>query len=287
MAPRASWKGRLTIGDLACSVALYAAATTTDRVTFHTINRKTGHRVRRRFIDSETGKPVESEDQTKGYELAEGDYITLSDDEIAAALPESDKTITVSAFVKAAEIDEIYFDKPYYLTPADKPSEEAFALIRDGLSKRGCAAVGEALLFRRLRSLLIRPEGRGMIATSLVFDYQVRSADAAFDSIGERKISAEMLDLAKHIIKTKLGQFDIAAFDDRYDAALAELVKAKIEGKAYRPAKAEAPDTVVDLMEALRQSAKSKGTSTAKAAKTTKANSKKAAEPAAKPRKRA
>ncbi|WP_313291826.1 non-homologous end joining protein Ku [Rhizobium rhizoryzae] len=255
MAPRANWKGHLTLGDLSCAVALYTAASTSDRVSFHIINRRTGHRVQRQMVDAETGKPVEREDIVKGYELSSGDYVLLDPDEIAEAVPESDKTLALETFIPCNEIDTIYLDRPYYLAPADKVSAEVFDLIRHGLEAKSAAALARTVLFRRLRTLLIRPHGDGLIATTLNYDYEVRSASEAFADIKEFKIEGEMLDLAQHIINTKRGSFEPGAFEDRYENALQELVKAKIEGR--KPPKKPKPKetNVVNLMEALRMSA--------------------------------
>lgn len=255
MAPRANWKGHLTLGDLSCAVALYTAASTSDRVSFHIINRSTGHRVQRQMVDAETGKPVKREDIVKGYELSSGDYVLLDPDEIAEAVPESDKTIALETFIPCNEINTIYLDRPYYLAPADKVSAEVFDLIRHGLEAKSAAALARTVLFRRLRTLLIRPHGDGLIATTLNYDYEVRSASEAFADIKEFKIEGEMLDLAQHIINTKRGSFKPEAFEDRYENALQELVKAKIEGR--KPPKKPKPKetNVVNLMEALRMSA--------------------------------
>ncbi len=256
MAPRAIWKGTLKIAEVTCPVALYAAASTSDRIAFHTINRATGHRVRREFVDADTGKPVEKEDQVKGYDLGGGEHVVLDPEEIAAAVPESDKVLGVAAFVPCGKIDDVYFDKPYFLGPADRPSEEIFGLIREGLRAQKVAAIARAVLFRRLRTVLVRAHGKGLIATTLNFDYEVRPAEEAFREIPEIRIEGEMLDLARHIIDTKMGAFDVAAFDDRYEAALAELVKAKVEGKPMPARPQPKREKVVDLMAALRASAK-------------------------------
>ncbi|RVD66752.1 Ku protein [Mesorhizobium sp. M7A.F.Ca.ET.027.03.2.1] len=254
VAARANWKGYIKFGEVACAVALYTAASSSERIAFNTLNRATGNRVRREFVDSETGDPVEREDQVKGYEIENGDYVVLEPDEVAAAVPESDKTLKIEAFVPCDEIDDVYFDKPYYLAP-DKLGADAFRLLRDGMRQAKVAALARAVLFRRLRTVLIRPHGKGMIGTTLNFDYEVRSAKEAFDDIPAMKIEGEMLDLAKHIINTKKGPFNAKSFDDRYDAAVAELVKAKIEGKAISKKKAPPPAKKGDLLEALRQSA--------------------------------
>ncbi|UDF32082.1 UNVERIFIED_ORG: Ku protein (plasmid) [Roseateles sp. XES5] len=260
MAPRANWKGFLKVGELVCPVALYTAASTNERISFHMLNRRTGHRLHREFVDSETGKVVEREDQVKGYEAGENDYIALDAEEVAAAVPESDKTLAVEAFIACGEIDDLYFDKPYYLAPSDRHAEEAFALILDGMKAQKVAALAETVLFRRVRTLLIRAEADGLVATTLNYDYEVRSAEDAFADIPDIKLKGEMLELAEHIIRTKSGRFDPKTFDDRYDAALAEVVKAKIEGRKIKPVKPKAEGKVIDLMEALRQSAVKRGT---------------------------
>jgi DNA end-binding protein Ku len=255
MAPRANWKGYLKIAELTCPVALYTAASTSDRIAFHTINRATGHRVHRQFIDVDTGKPVEKDDQVKGYEVGQGDYVMLEPEEVASVVPESDKRLDVSAFISLTEIDDVYFDKPYYLAPSDKTATEAFILIREGMRKKKVAAIAQAVLFRRVRTLLIRADDDGLIANTLNFDYEVRSAKEAFDGVPDMKIKGEMLDLARHIIETKKGAFDPSKYEDRYEAALAELVKAKLEGRKIEVRKAPRREKVVDLMAALRESA--------------------------------
>jgi len=255
VAPRANWKGFLKVGELVCPVALHTAASTGERIAFHILNRNTGHRLRREFVDSETGEAVEREDQVKGYEAGENDYIALDPEEVAAAVPQSDKTMEIEAFIACKDIDDLYFDKPYYLAPSDQHGAEAFALIREGMKAGKVAALAETVLFRRVRTLLIRPHGAGLLATTLNYDYEVRPAEEAFSEIPAIKVEGEMLELAEHIIRTKSSRFDPKTFDDRYDAALAEVVKAKIEGRKIRPAKPKTEGKVIDLMEALRQSA--------------------------------
>lgn len=256
MAPRANWKGRIRLGEILIGVALYTAATTSDRVALHMVNRRTGNRLKNEMIDSETGKPVEKDDEITGYEVDSGDYVLLEQDEIAPAVPASDKALPIEAFIPCKDIDTLYFDRPYYLGPSDAASVEAYTLLREGMEREGVAALARTVLFRRLRTVMIRPHGAGLIANTLNFDYEVRSAKRAFADIPDLKIEGEMLELAEHIINTKLGDFDPSAFDDRYEAALADLVRAKLDGRPP-PRRKEAPrEKVVDLMAALRESAK-------------------------------
>ncbi|KQY20301.1 Ku protein [Rhizobium sp. Root482] len=254
VAPRANWKGFIKFGEVSCPVALYTAASSSERIAFNTLNRKTGNRVKREFVDSETGDPVQRNDQVKGYEIENGQYIVLEPDEVVAAIPESDKTLKIDAFIPCNEIDDVYFDKPYYLAP-DRMGKDAFVLLRDGMKKAKVAAIARTVLFRRMRTVLIRAHGKGLIASTLNFDYEVRSSEKAFEELPDLRIEGEMLDLAQHIIGKKKGSFDASTFDDRYEAAVAELVKAKIEGRSLPKKKAPAASKPSDLLQALRESA--------------------------------
>jgi DNA end-binding protein Ku len=261
LSPRASWKGFLKAAEVAVPVALYAAASTTERIALHTINRPTGHRVQREFVDAETGETVERDDQVKGYEVAKDEYVSIEPEEIEAVIPHGNKTLSVSAFVDLADVDDLYFDKPYYLGPSDRSADDTFALVREGMRAAKVAAVAEAVLFRRARTVLIRPFAMGLVASTLNYGYEVRSTAEAFTGISAKAISGEMLDLAVHIIKTKQGEFDPREFHDRYEDALAELVKLKLEGKPV-PKRASPPgEATVNLVQALRDSAGAGATS--------------------------
>ncbi|HEX5934844.1 MAG TPA: Ku protein [Pseudorhizobium sp.] len=255
MAPRANWKGYLKVGELSCQVALYTAASTSDRVSFHIINRETGHRVHRQLVDADTGREVESDDIVKGYEVASGEYVILEPDEVKAAVPQSDKTLELETFIPCGDVDTLFLDRPYYLAPADKAASDVFNLIRKGLEQKNVAALARTVLFRRLRTLLIRPNEEGLIASTLNYDYEVRPAKEIFSDIAEFKIEGEMLDLAEHIIDTKRGEFDPTEFDDRYEAALAELIRAKIDGRELPKRPKPQEKKVSNLLDALRQSA--------------------------------
>jgi DNA end-binding protein Ku len=259
MSPRAIWKGSLKIAELSCPVALHAAASTSDRVSFRMVSRRTGHPLRRQMIDEETEAEVDRQDQVKGYDTGEGRHVVLSPEELAAVVPDSDKTLEVSAFLRCADIDTTYLDRPYYLAPADRAAIPGFALIREAMRRQQVAAVARSVLFRRVRTLIIRAQGPGLVAETLNFDYEVRPARQAFRGIPEPEIEGEMLDLARHIIDRKSGSFDPATFEDRYDAALRDLVRAKAAGRPLPKAKPEKPPAVVSLLDALRASAGGSG----------------------------
>ena|SRR5579859_2469151 len=252
---RAVWKGTLSANGIEVPVALHTAVSPQSKLHFHILNRKTEHRVSRAYIDAETGEKVDSGDLMRGFDTGAGDLLVLSPEDIAAAAPQADKRITVAAFIPCAEIDRLYFDRPYYLTPATDAAAPLYAEFRDALKKKSAAAVAHAVLFRRLRAVLVRAHGNGLIATLLNFDHEVRSPDAAFEEIPTLKIKGEMLDLAQEIIKRLSGEFDPAKFSDRYEDALAELIKAKAEGRKIPAPKKRKAAPKIDLMEALRKSA--------------------------------
>lgn len=256
MTPRALWKGHIKGLGIECGVGLYSALSSAEKVSFHIVNRKTGNRVERRFVDSETEKPVERDEQVRGYQLDDGNYVLIELDVLTSLVPHSDKTIAIKHFLPCDAVDKLYFDKPYYLTPAEKADEKAFRAFGEALTKTSTVAFAEAVLFRRNRALIVRAHEGTVLASTLSYDYEVRSARNAFRSLSEPDYDEELLDLAGHLIKTKLGQFDPADYHDRYNAALMDLVRAKMEGRDLPKAKPEPERRVIDLREALRLSAK-------------------------------
>jgi DNA end-binding protein Ku len=256
MTPRALWKGHIKGLGIECGVGLYSALSSSEKVSFHIVNRKTGNRVERRFVDSETEKPVERDEQVRGYQLDDGNYVLIEPDVLTSLVPHSDKTIAIKHFLPCDAVDKLYFDKPYYLAPAEKADEEAFRAFGDALARTSTVAFAEAVLFRRNRALIVRAHEGTVLASTLSYDYEVRSTRNAFRGFSEPDYDEELLDLAGHLIKTKLRQFDPADYHDRYNAALMDLVRAKMEGRELPKAKPEPERKVIDLREALRLSAK-------------------------------
>lgn len=223
------------------------------------VNANTGHSLRRTFVDSETGETVEKTAQIKGYELSPERYVTLEPEEIAGVMGDGAKTLQIEGFVPRERFDELYLEKPYYLAPQDKTAADGFILIREALKKADIIALARATLFRRSRKLAVAAYGSGLIAEVLHFDYEVRGTVQAFSDISSPKITKQMLDLAEHIIGQKMGSYDPAAFKDRYEQALGELVRAKQAGKAIPLRKAKRAENVVDLLDALHKSAAGSG----------------------------
>jgi len=254
MAPRASWKGYLKLSLVSCAVNLYPASSTSSRVSFTTINRKTGHKVKRQFVDGETGEVVDSEDQAKGYPVGKDSYLLIEDDELDKVQIESNHTIEIDKFVPRSEIDDRYLETPYYIAPSERVAEEAFAIIRDAMREENVVGLGRVVISRRERVMLLEPFGKGLLGTALRYGSEVRSEESYFEDIPEMKSPEELAELAHVIIERKAGHFDPKEFNDRYEDAVVELIRAKEAGAPLKAAEAARPSNVVNLIDALKKS---------------------------------
>jgi len=253
---------------LSCPIALYPAASSSERVSFNRINKKTGNRLKQQLVDAETGETVEKEDIGRGYEIGKAQYLPVEDDELEKIEIESTHTIEIDSFVPRPEIDDRYPVSPYYIAPTDRVGQEAFAVIRDAIRDKGMVGLGRVVLTRREHVVMLEAFDKGLLATTLRYAYEVRDQGAYFEDIPELKLPAEMIQLASHIIDTKAGHFDPKKFEDHYETALVELLRKKQEGRAIEPVREEgpAPRRVINLMDALRRSIE-EGSGKAKSAK--------------------
>jgi DNA end-binding protein Ku len=254
MAPRPQWKGYLKLSLVSCAVNLYPALTSSYRTRFHTLNRATGHRVSRQFIDSETGDVVEAEDQVKGYEIAKGEHVIVEKEELEKVPLESTHTIDIDSFARVSDVDMRLRDTPYYLVPDGRVAQEAFAVIRDRMKSEKLVALSRTVLARRERLVLLEPFENGILATTLHFQDEVRDAKAAFEEIEDLKPDAELMQLATHIMKQKLKEFDIAGYKDRYEERLADLLTGKTKALPVMRVDESRPTNVINLVEVLRKS---------------------------------
>jgi DNA end-binding protein Ku len=256
MAPRPNWKGFLKLSLVSCAVAMYSATSTSQRIRFNIVNRKTGNRIHNEVVDAETGDPVEQEDRVKGYKLESERYLLLEEDELDNVALESTRTIDIEEFVPVSEVDRIYLDESFYIVPQDEVAQEAFAVIREAMAKEDLAGLARVVVYRRERLLLLRPRGKGLLATALRYNTEVRDEQDYFGDIENIKVPADLLKLATHILETKKGHFKPEKFKDRYEGALIDLIKAKRTGKAPPVTAEPKPSNVINLMDALRASAR-------------------------------
>src|SRR5215210_4591578 len=255
MAPRPHWKGYLRLSLVTCPVVLYSAATQAERTHFHMINKVTRNHLHQQMVDEETGDVVEKENKGRGYELSKGKYVEIEPEELEAVQLESTRTIDVDTFVPADEIDKRYYDHAYYIAPDGKTGVEAFAVIRDAMKNKDRVALARIVLAHREHVIALEPFGKGLLGTTLRYEYEVKSEKEFFQGIPSPKISKEMVNLASHILDTKAGHFDARKFKDQYETALKALVKRKAKGHTIEAPEPEPePSNVINLMDALRQS---------------------------------
>jgi DNA end-binding protein Ku len=255
MAPRANWKGFLRLSLVTCPVALYPATSDSEKVSFNQINRKTGHRIKYAKVDADTGEEVAAEDIMKGYKVDTDSYIEVTKDELEEIALESTRTIEIDEFVPKSDIDSRYLIRPYYLVPDGKVGHDAFAVIRETIRSMDKVAIGRLVLTNREHIIALEPLDKGLMGTLLRYPYEVRSQSEYFDDIQDVKITKDMLDLARHIVEQKSATFEPGKFDDRYEAALVDLINRKRNGMGVAATAKPRPGTnVVDLMTALRQS---------------------------------
>lgn len=253
----AFWKGYLKLSLVTCPVALTPATTDEDKVRFHTLNRKTGNRVRSRYVDSETGKPVPREQEIKGYETSDGNFVTFDDEELESVALESVRTIDIETFVPAGSIPWIWYDKPYFLTPNDKVGEEAFGVIRAAMEDKEVVGISRVVLFRRERAVLLEPRDNGIVLWTLRYGEEVRDADAYFDKGEEEKHDPNLMKMIRTLIDERSRPWDPSMVEDPVQKDLLALIrnrKKAAKSKKKAAEKEETPSNVVNLMDALKKS---------------------------------
>jgi DNA end-binding protein Ku len=261
MAAPAFWKGYLKFSLVTCPVSLTPATTEGEKVRFHTINKATGRRVRSTYVDAETGKPVDDDDQVKGYESTEGQFVIFDDAELDAVSLESVRTIDLDQFAPSDSVPWIFYDSPYYVTPNDKVGEEAYAVIRDAMERKNVVGISRVVMFRRERTVMLQPRDGGIILWTLRFGDEVREPDAYFSDIDNDKSDPKLLKMITQLIEERSKPWDGSMVHDPVQEQLKELIAArrKKSGKtsASRSAKQEdgpGASNVVNLMDALKQS---------------------------------
>jgi DNA end-binding protein Ku len=254
MAARANWKGYLRLSLVSCPIALYPATTESEKVRFHQINKNTGNRIRYMKVDADTGEEVDSDNIVKGYEVSKGNYIEITDEDLEAVAVESTRTIEIDQFVPRDEIDDLYNIRPYFIAP-DGNGADAFVTIREAIAATDKVAIGRLVLTTREHVIALEPRGKGLMGTLLRYPYEVREEDAYFEDVPDIKVEKEMLELAKHIVKTKSGHFDPDKFEDHYEKALRDIIKRKAAGEEIKaPKEAPRESNVINLMDALKRS---------------------------------
>lgn len=260
MAPRGYWKGYLKLSLVTCPVAMVPATTEREKIRFRTLNRKTGNPVVSRYVDAQSGKVVDEENQARGYPVDEDRHVILEDEELEAVALESTRTIDIQAFVPGDSVGWIWREKPHYLLPDDKVGEEAFSVIRDAMKATGMNGISRIVLHRRERAVLLEPWGKGIIAWTLRYGDEVRDDADYFNEIDREKPDPKALRLIEKLILEKKKDWSPDMADDPVQDSLRRIIARKKKGrKATVPRRKKEPeketaDNVVSIMDALKRS---------------------------------
>jgi DNA end-binding protein Ku len=262
MAARAYWKGQIRLALVSIPVEIFTATKSGAAIAFNQIHEPTGKRVRYEKVVEGVG-PVSPDEIVKGFQYEKGSYVLVEDEEIEAVKLESKKTLELTQFVDADEIDVLYFEKPYYVVPADDLAEEAYIVLREALRRTRKVAIGQLALRGREYVVTLKPCGRGLVLETLRYADEVHKAQGYFRDIGDAKPDEELLDLAETLISKKASAFDPDKFHDRYIDALKDLIERKRKGHTISTEDDEkVPQkgmNVVDLMAALKKSIQKPG----------------------------
>ena len=259
MPARPTWRGHIKLALVSIPVEIFPATKAGKSIAFHQVHEPSGQRVRYEKVVPGIG-PVDRDEILKGYEVEKGEYVLLDPEEIEKVKLESRKTLELTQFVDIGDIDPIYFDKPYYVVPADDLAEEAFVVVREALRRTKKVGVGQLAMRGQEYVVSLKPCGRGMVLETLRYADEVHRASGYFREIGDTKPDADLLDMAETLIAKKTGEFDATEFENRYIEALQGLIKEKIRKKGKRVIQDRSSDepakgsNVIDLMAALKKS---------------------------------
>ncbi|MEA3540812.1 MAG: Ku protein [Pseudomonadota bacterium] len=259
MAARAYWQGQIRLALVSIPVEIYPATKSGAAVSFRQIHEPSGKPIKYEKVVTGVG-PVDPDEILKGYEVSKGNYVLLQQEEIEAVKIESRKTLELVQFVEADAIDVLYYEKPYFVLPADDLAEEAYAVLRDALRRTKKVGLGQLSVRGREQLVSLKPCGRGLVLEVLRYADEVTRAQTYFRGLPETEADADLLDLATTIIEKKTGPFKPEEFHDRYVDALQQLIEKKKKAKGKRvieDVEDAAPSrggNVIDLMAALKKS---------------------------------
>jgi DNA end-binding protein Ku len=261
MAARAYWQGQIRLALVSIPVEIYTATKSGAAIAFHQVHEPSGKRIKYEKVVPGIGE-VDPDDIVKGFELHKGDYVLLDQDEIDAVKLESKKTLELTQFVDASEIDVLYYERPYFVVPADDLAEEAFIVLREALRRSKKVGLGQLAMRGREYVVSLKPCGRGMVLETLRYADEVNKAQGYFRDIPDSEPDDDLLDLATTLIEKKSHKFDPSKFHDRYVDALKDLIERKSKQKTNRKIIEDKDEggggrsgsNVVDLMAALKKS---------------------------------
>ena len=202
MPSRPAWRGQIRLALVSIPVEIYPATKSGAQIQFHQVHEPSGKRIKYEKVVPGIG-PVDRDEIVKGYEVSKGEYVLLDPEEIESVKLESRKTLDLVQFVNEDEIDATFFEKPYYVVPADDLAEEAYVVLRDALKSAGKVGVGQLAMRGQEYMVALKPMGRGLLLETLRYADEVHKASGFFRDIGDHKPDPDLLDMASMLIEKK------------------------------------------------------------------------------------
>src|SRR5262245_49592767 len=254
MPPRALWKGSISFGLVTIPISLVSATEPRETIAFNLLHRKDGSRIVEKRFCAKEDVEVPWKDIVKGYQYAKDQYAVVTDEDFARVRVPATQTFDIRRFVPAADVEHLYFNSPYYVTPQGNSAVKAYALLRDALRATQKLAIGTVVLRQREHLAALEPVDQALVLTTMRFSHEIRRPkDLDLPASGKGWTDAEMK-LARHLIDTLSGEWDPSDYRDTYTDALRQMIEAKVEGKETTAPELPAPARVTDLMEALKRS---------------------------------
>lgn len=245
------WKGYITFGLISIPVRLFAAART-ERISFNQIHEPCHSRIKQQIFCPVCDRTVERSELVKGYEIEKDTYVTVEDEEIRKIAPQSQETMEILEFVQVSEIDPVYFDTSYYITPEDA-GKRAYQLLLETMQRTGFAAIAKIAMHQREYTVIIRPRDEGMTLHTIYYANEVR-AIPEYGQTKNMEIKPQEIKLAEQLVQSLAAPFDPEKYEDSYQKRLTEMLEAKREGKVVQETGTRKLAPVIDLMAALQRS---------------------------------
>jgi DNA end-binding protein Ku len=251
---RTIWNGSISFGLVNIPVGL-AVATQRSDIAFRTLHRECGTPIKQKRYCPTHERDVEADELVKGWEVAKGEFVMVEDSDLEAVALQRSQSIEILRFVKLDEVDPVFFDRTYYLAPANaSAARRPYVLLLRAMEETGMAAIGKFVLWGKENLSLIRAQGESLLLETLFFAEDVRSRTEIEEAVGETDVKDAELELARQVIGSLEGDFVADDFGNQYRTELRQMLEAKLEGQEIARPEPVPETPAVDLMEALRRS---------------------------------
>jgi DNA end-binding protein Ku len=251
---RPLWKGAISFGLVTVPIGLVSAIEAGEQLAFNLLHKKDGSRIVQKRFCQEEEVEVPWSDVVKGYQYAKGQYVVLTDEDFDKARVPATQVFEIRKFVAATEVEDLYFDHPYYVQPDGKGATKPYALLRDALAESGKIGVGTIVLRQREHLGALEPVGEALVLTTMRFAHEIRSPKQLDLPSVKHGWTEKEMKLARQLMDTLSDEWDPKEFKDTYTDVLRQVIDAKVEGKEVVAPEMPKRERVTNLMEALQKS---------------------------------